>query len=136
DFEAEWRRWLHDGVIPDTAFREINPGPVRRATLSGSRSIPSNQTEFEIAFRLDPSVADGRFANNGWLQELPKPVTQLTWDNAVIVSPGTAARLGISTAPSATGGEHGQTITEVVELRYRGRAVRGLAFPIEGHPDH
>ena len=47
----------------------------------------------EISFRNDPCVLDGRFANNGWLQELPKPITRLTWDNAVLVSPATAERL-------------------------------------------
>ena len=149
DFDAEWRRWLHDGVIPDTAFPAINVGDPKRVAPQAEGPVApqaegpaaargaalSGPPSFEISFRLDPSVADGRFANNGWLQEVPKPVTKLTWDNAVIVSPGTAARLGISTTPSATGGEHGQTVTEVVELRYRGRAVRGLAFPVEGHPD-
>jgi Fe-S-cluster-containing dehydrogenase component len=150
DFDAAWRRWLHDGVIPDTAFRPVNVGDpervaprtdvragdskrldsdaVRGATLSGSPS-------FEISFRLDPSIADGRFANNGWLQELPKPVTKLTWDNAVLVSPATAARLGAASGADATGGEHGQVDTDLVELRYRGRSVRGLLFPVEGHPD-
>jgi molybdopterin-containing oxidoreductase family iron-sulfur binding subunit len=148
DFDADWRRWLHDGVIPNTAFAAINvgdpkrvapqgqaPAAARGAALSPGGAALSGPPSLEISFRMDPSVADGRFANNGWLQELPKPVTKLTWDNAVIVSPATAARLALSTAPSATGGEHGQTIAEVVELRYRGRAVRGLAFPVEGHPD-
>ena len=54
----------------------------------------------EIVFRPDPSVYDGRFANNGWLQELPKPITRLTWDNAALLSPATAARLKGREAPS------------------------------------
>jgi molybdopterin-containing oxidoreductase family iron-sulfur binding subunit len=92
-------------------------------------------TTFEIAFRNDPTVLDGRFANNGWLQELPKPITKLTWDNAVIVSPSTAERLGISQRPAMQGGEHGQVLTELVEVRYRGRTVRGPVFAVPGHPD-
>ncbi len=51
----------------------------------------------EIFFREDPSVFDGRFANNGWLQELPRPITRITWENAALISPATAARLGVAT---------------------------------------
>jgi Fe-S-cluster-containing dehydrogenase component len=89
----------------------------------------------EIAFRNDPTILDGRFANNGWLQELPKPITRLTWDNAVIVSPGTAERLKAGGGPAWQGGEHGQIVSHVVEMRYRGRTVRGPIFAVAGHPD-
>ena len=89
----------------------------------------------EISFRNDPSILDGRFANNGWLQELPKPITKLTWDNAVLVSPATAERLKAARHAGDQGGEHGQIISDVVELRYRGRTVRGALFAVAGHPD-
>src|SRR5207247_3991928 len=92
-------------------------------------------SDLEISFRHDPSVLDGRFANNGWLQELPKPITKLTWDNAVIVSPRTAERIAASANPAYRGGEHGQIVVDVVELRYKGRTVRGGIFPVAGHPD-
>jgi MoCo/4Fe-4S cofactor protein with predicted Tat translocation signal len=136
DFEATWRRWLHDGVIPDTAFptramsASIAPVASRRAF-----SPSSPPQGLEIAFRTDPSVLDGRFANNGWLQELPKPITRLTWDNAVIVSPATAERLQATGVASFQGGEHGQIISDVVELRHKGRSVRGAIFAVAGHPD-
>jgi len=146
DFEADWRRWLHDGVIPNTAFAPINAGdPNRVAPQQGARALAPGPGpalsgpaagDFELCFRLDPSVGDGRFSNNGWLQELPKPITKLTWDNAVLVSPATAAKLGATNQPDATGGEHGQIVSDVVELRYRGRTVRGALFPVEGHPDN
>jgi MoCo/4Fe-4S cofactor protein with predicted Tat translocation signal len=143
DFDAAWRRWLHDGVIPDTAFPPLTVrfgGPERPAlqeadrgaALSGPLRTPQR---LEIAFRNDPSVLDGRFANNGWLQELPKPLTKLTWDNAVFVSAATASRLGVSNQPAATGGEHGQIIGEFVELRFRRRTVQGIAFIVAGHAD-
>src|SRR6185295_10518571 len=99
---------------------------------SGSSRISPG---LEIAFRNDPSILDGRFANNGWLQELPKPITKLTWDNAVIVSPATAEKIKAANKPAWTGGEHGQIISDVVELRYQGRTVRGAVFPVVGHPD-
>ncbi len=139
-FEAAWRRWLHDGVIPDTAFAPKNVSPLATpATLHsapGTQSAISNlQSAIELVFRNDPTVLDGRFANNGWLQELPKPITKTTWDNAVFVSPTTAARLKASNSPAKTGGEHGQIDADLVELSYRGRAVRGPLFPVVGHPD-
>jgi molybdopterin-containing oxidoreductase family iron-sulfur binding subunit len=80
-------------------------------------------------------VLDGRFANNAWLQELPKPITKLTWDNAVLVSPATAARLQAGGHPSYKGGERGQILSDLVELRFRGRTVSGPIFTVVGHPD-
>ena len=133
-FETSWRRWLHDGVMPNTA---LSPKPVtlRTGLLDQAGGATTSGGGFEIAFRNDPTVLDGRFANNGWLQELPKPITKLTWDNAVIVSPATAERLQATGVASFQGGEHGQIISDIVELRYRGRSVRGAVFAVVGHPD-
>ena len=113
-FDVEWRRWLHDGVLPNTAFA------ARPATLSDNLSQPAPQSAsqasseagqgLEVVFRADPSVYDGRFANNAWLQELPKPLTKLTWDNAALISPATAARLNLVSG-------------DVVELRQGGRTL-------------
>ena len=86
---AARRRWW-----PDTARGgeggDGAPGGRRRRSRAAGKGL-------EIVFRADPTVFDGRFANNGWLQELPKPLTKLTWDNAALVSPATAARLGVET---------------------------------------
>ena len=98
ELEPKW------GVIPNTAF------PTRSVSAGRSPAAPTPATAasgFEIAFRNDPCVLDGRFANNGWLQELPKPITKLAWDNAVIVSAATAARIKAAASPVFTGGEHG-----------------------------
>jgi MoCo/4Fe-4S cofactor protein with predicted Tat translocation signal len=137
-FETEWRRWLHDGLVPGTAASPRSVA-VNFAALSAPtvERAPAGQAakQLEVVFRHDPAVLDGRFANNGWLQELPKPITKLTWDNAVIMSAGTAARLNVSGAPAFQGGEHGQIVSEVVELRLRGRSIRGAAFVVAGHPD-
>ena len=86
----------------------------RRRPCARSPAWPARRTPAPRASgtrdRLPPrsAVLDGRFANNGWLQELPKPITKLTWDNAVLVSPATAARLQRRRTPRATGGEHGR----------------------------
>jgi molybdopterin-containing oxidoreductase family iron-sulfur binding subunit len=91
-FDKEWRRWLHDGVVPNTAFAPKVVALQSGAVGSAPTAPPAG---LEIVFRPDPSVYDGRFGNNGWLQELPKWLTKLTWDNAALLSPGTADRLNL-----------------------------------------
>jgi molybdopterin-containing oxidoreductase family iron-sulfur binding subunit len=131
--DANWRQWLHDGVIPDTAFAAKTV--TARNPQSAILNPQSSPQSFELAFRLDPSILDGRFANNGWLQELPKPVTKLTWDNAILVSPATAARLHGVNAPAYRGGEHGTIDSDVYEVRAGGRSVIGPIFAVVGHAD-
>ncbi|RPJ83535.1 MAG: 4Fe-4S dicluster domain-containing protein, partial [Acidobacteria bacterium] len=87
-----------------------------------STAAPSGGSALEIIFRPDPSIYDGRFANNAWLQELPKPLTKLTWDNAVLCSPALAERLELANE-------------DVVELQYRGRKVLGSIWIVPGHAD-
>src|SRR5204863_3236248 len=133
-FEAAWRRWLHDGVVPNTAFgaRNVSMSSSSMTAVASGAPAAANQG-FEVVFRNDPCVLDGRFANNGWLQELPKPITKLTWDNAVLVSPKTAELLNVGGYPSMQGGEHGQIISDEVELRYRGRSVKRAQVVVAGH---
>jgi len=134
--DGAWRRWLHDGVIANTAYA---PKTVNSRQFTVHNPAPSLQPPapagFEIAFRHDPSVLDGRFANNGWLQELPKPITKLTWDNAVLVSPATVSKLSAANTPAFRGGERGNIVSDVVEIAVNGRKVRGALFPVAGHPD-
>ncbi len=89
DFEAFWRKSLHDGWVEGTAFA---PKSVTAKTSAPANATATDAGSLEINFRRDPCIYDGRFANNGWLQELPKPMTKLTWDNAVLVSPKMAER--------------------------------------------
>jgi molybdopterin-containing oxidoreductase family iron-sulfur binding subunit len=132
--DKTWRRWLHDGVVANTAFapKTVN---VAQSSITNQSAISNQQSAIEIVFRNDPCVLDGRFANNGWLQELPKPITHLTWDNAILASPATAATLRHADRPAFTGGEHGQIIADLVQLTYRGRTIRGALFQVVGHPD-
>jgi len=94
-FETFWEHSLHDGLMAKTALPPINV-TVRPdiAKLQPKLDILEGRP-LEIMFRPDPSIFDGRFANNGWLQELPKPNTRLTWDNAAMMSAATAQRLGL-----------------------------------------
>jgi len=144
DFERFWRKSLHDGVVEGTAFpaksvkivsgfkSQVSSPPPAPETHNSKLNI---QNSLEIIFRPDPTIFDGRFANNGWLQELPKPLTKLTWDNAVLVSPATAKRLGIAPEIGTTGGEHGRIFADVVELNYAGRKIRAPAWIAPGHAD-
>ena len=91
--------------------------------------------ELEFIFRPDPSVYDGRFANNGWLQELPKPVTKLTWDNAALVSPKTAEKLGLTHSVAARGGEHGQILSNVIDIALSNSKVTAAAWILPGQAD-
>ena len=119
DFEGAWRRALHDGVIAGTASPE-KPVSVRGIPASALRG--AREEGLEIVFRTDPKLYDGRFANNGWLQELPDPITRLTWDNAALFSVETARRLGIEKE-------------NVVELTLRGHSLRAAAWIEPGLPD-
>jgi MoCo/4Fe-4S cofactor protein with predicted Tat translocation signal len=132
DFEKFWETTLHDGLMRDTAFSpkqvslrierasEAKGGASHNQESSSSRSHAEGK--LEIVFRPDPTIWDGRFANNGWLQELPKPQSQLTWDNAAMISPATAERLGLSNE-------------QVVELLWEGRSVRAPVWILPGHAD-
>jgi molybdopterin-containing oxidoreductase family iron-sulfur binding subunit len=115
DFDAWWRRSLRDGVVAGTAAksREVSLKP-----LADLPAPPAEEAELEIAFRPDPTIWDGRYANNGWLQELPKPLTRLTWGNAALVSPATAKRLGLQVHI----GRH--AVADVVSLVYKERTLR------------
>jgi MoCo/4Fe-4S cofactor protein with predicted Tat translocation signal len=119
DFEAFWRKSLHDGWIEGTAYAP--------KSVSAKANIPAeaaaDQKSLEINFRRDPSVYDGQFSNNGWLQELPKPMTKLTWDNAVLVGPKMAEREQLQTE-------------DVVTIELAGRKVSGPVWVQAGHPDN
>ena len=118
-FDRDWRKWLHDGIVPNTAFAAKTV--TLQAPPPASTATPSKAGTVEVVFRPDPSVYDGRFANNPWLQELPNSLTKLTWDNAALIAPVTAARLGLITMG------RGNDVTgrvSLVELRHGGRIIR------------
>jgi MoCo/4Fe-4S cofactor protein with predicted Tat translocation signal len=120
DFEQFWRKSLHDGWIEGTTF-----APKSLSVRSGSIPLAaeSNSSAIELNIRRDPTIYDGHFSNNGWLQELPKPMTKLTWDNAVLIGPKMAERLGIASE-------------DVVELELNGKKIQGPVWIQAGHPDN
>jgi MoCo/4Fe-4S cofactor protein with predicted Tat translocation signal len=139
-FEQWWRQVLKTGTIPNSSFPAKTVSLKTNWAEAGSLSRPGPRqtapgSQLEIIFRPDPYIYDGRFANNGWLQELPQPITKLTWDNAALISPATAQRLGIVYEISSRGGEHGQLFADVVELQYQGRSLRMPTWIMPGHAD-
>jgi len=119
DFEAWWRRAVHDGVVANTALPTKTPA-IRGAAISEHAHTTRLGGKLEVIFRPDPTIYDGRFANNGWLQELPKPITKLTWDNAAILSPATAHRFNVETG-------------DMLQLTYEGRTLRAPVWVQPGH---
>ncbi|HXE89463.1 MAG TPA: TAT-variant-translocated molybdopterin oxidoreductase [Terriglobales bacterium] len=118
DFEMFWRRSLHDGWIEGTSFA---PRQVTAKTTAFPQAAPI-PAALELTFRPDPSVYDGRFAGNGWLQELPKPLSKLTWENAAFFSPRTAERERLKTG-------------DVIELHFEGRQLKAPVYILPGQPD-
>jgi len=122
DFETGWRKALHQGWIDGTAYdTTAKPAPV--AAFHGSVPAPTAKDSIEIVFRPDPNVYDGRWSNVGWLQELPKPVTNLSWDNAALVSGATLTRLGLEE-------------DDIVELSVGNGKVKAPIIVAPGHPDN
>ncbi len=121
DFEQFWRKSLHDGWIEGTAFAPKSVSA--KSAAAPSESKPADPNAIELNIRRDPTIYDGQFSNNGWLQELPKPMNKLTWDNAIQIGPAMAQRLNIATE-------------DVVELELNGKKVTGPVWIQAGHPDN
>jgi molybdopterin-containing oxidoreductase family iron-sulfur binding subunit len=123
-FEAFFKTAIHDGVLKDTALKVRQPR-VRTDWVKITKQKPSTKSAqaIDVKFVADPTIWDGRFANNAWLQELPKPVTQLTWDNAALISPNTAKNLNIKTG-------------DVIRLNHEQKKLEAAVFVLPGHADN
>jgi molybdopterin-containing oxidoreductase family iron-sulfur binding subunit len=134
DFEKFWRKTLNDGLVAGSAFPPVNAAlKFSVSSVAAAKATPANDIEF--IFRPDPCVYDGRFANNGWLQELPKPVTKLTWDNAALISPKTAEDLKLAHNVAWRGGEHGKIYSNVIDIALSNSKVTAAAWRVPGQAD-
>ena len=140
NFEKSWRKALHDGIVegvsitttvtaPAPVSGETEEAPVPNepaetelTTTEQSNDLPEERAGLEVNFRPDPCVWDGHYNNNSWLQECPKPITKLVWDNAVLMSKKTADENGV---------ENG----DVVELELNGRTIQGPVWITPGHAE-
>jgi len=118
-FEEKWNQILRDGVIPQTRASAQRP-VLKRNLPAVSSAIPN---DLEIIFKEDSNVYDGRFSNNGWLQELPRPITKLTWTNAVLISAETAKKNSLEN-------------DDEVELSVQDRSVRGSVIIVPGQSEN
>ena len=136
DFETWWRKSIHDGFIENSAFQQKTVS--LNSAWAGQQPSPAQQPAagtFELIFRTDPSIYDGRFANNGWLQELPKPLTKVTWDNVAIVSPNSAQQIAAerNNRGAVKGREHYVPLVDITNRH--GQSVRAPLWIMPGQPD-
>ena len=120
-FESAWNRSLQRGIVPGTAYPKQNP--TISADPRGFRKVQSYTAPegLEVNFRAHPVIGDGSLANNGWLQECPAPLTKVTWNNPVLLSPATAESLGLGNG-------------DEVELDVEGRKARAPVWILPGQP--
>ena len=117
-FEPKWQAMLLSGFVAGSAF------PPQAIPLVPPPRAPAGKTAagLEVVFRPDATVWDGRHSNNGWLQELPKPLTKITWENAVTIGPALAAREGLRTG-------------DVVTVAAAGQLLEGPVWVLPGQAD-
>jgi molybdopterin-containing oxidoreductase family iron-sulfur binding subunit len=116
--DAAWEKAVHDGIVSN------QPAPAAAAPAgdTGTSGLTPVGAGMELTIRPDPYLWDGRFANNGWLQELPRPQSKLTWDNAAYISPTTAKRIGVKNE-------------DVIELEFKGRRAQLPVWILAGQAD-
>ncbi len=146
--EKAWRKAVHSGSVENSAL-PAKTVSLNSAFLSQPTTAPSGSGTIEFSILPDPSVYDGRYSNNGWLQELPNPLTKITWDNVALVSPKTAAKLGVNQSREAdqqAGGAEGTSFvntkggnlfSDLVEVTYQGgRITQKVPMWVQpGQPD-
>jgi molybdopterin-containing oxidoreductase family iron-sulfur binding subunit len=119
DDDESWNRSLREGLIAESGTTLTKPPAIDAGFLAAPTLPPASPAEFELLFRPDPTLWDGRYANNGWLQELPKPLSQLTWGNAALISPALAAERKLANG-------------DVVALRVGDRQLRAPVWIMPG----
>ncbi|MGD0253289.1 MAG: TAT-variant-translocated molybdopterin oxidoreductase, partial [Verrucomicrobiota bacterium] len=119
--EEAWKKFLFNGYLADSAAKPVD-GKFS-AKIPAIKTSALSDSNLEVIFHRDAKMDDGRYANNGWLQELPDPVTKMTWDNAVLVSRKTARDLGVQNG-------------DMVEVTLNGRSVRGPIWTQPGMADY
>ncbi|MBI1367886.1 MAG: 4Fe-4S dicluster domain-containing protein [Planctomycetes bacterium] len=119
-FERQWRKTLSDGLLANSAAETVKVSVSDKALAIVSATVAD--TGLELTFRQDYAVYDGRFANNGWLQELPDPMTKVVWDNVAIVGWKTAESLGLAQG-------------DLVELKVGDRTMNAPVFIVPGQAD-
>jgi Fe-S-cluster-containing dehydrogenase component len=132
DFETFWRTSVHDGFVAGTvsSARQLS-------AKAGSLPAPAapDANAVEVSFRPDPTIYDGSFINNAWLQETPKPLSRNTWDNVAMISPAMARKWGLYLLEDEK--DHQSDAQRILEVVFPdGRKVEVPYWPQPGHPDN
>jgi molybdopterin-containing oxidoreductase family iron-sulfur binding subunit len=141
DFESWWRKCLHDGFLPNTALptKTVALKSDWASALAGTSPTvrEGSSAGYDLVFRTDPTIYDGRFGNNGWLQELPKPLTKITWDNVALISANTAKKLGVAPQNYEEDKRGRGAMVDQLELKLNGRAISKAvpAWIMAGQPN-
>ena len=121
--DEAWKKALFNGFVADSALAPVGLSNFSISVPKISTSTAPSASSLEVIFFRDAKVDDGRYANNGWMQELPEPITKMTWDNAVLVSRKTAKELGVVNG-------------DVVEISLNGKSVKGPIWTQPGMADY
>ncbi|HZU29650.1 MAG TPA: 4Fe-4S dicluster domain-containing protein, partial [Candidatus Angelobacter sp.] len=131
DFEGWWRTSVHDGFVNGSA----SPARTLSAKLAGLPAAPNvDPNATEISFRPDPTIYDGTFINNAWLQETPKPLSRTTWDNVGMVSPAMVSAWKLNQLGDQN--DHQSDAQRILVVEFQGRKVEVPYWPQPGHPDN
>jgi len=134
--EEEWKKFLHDGFLAGSAAKQIkarlNPPAVSAALASEAATSAPTKDKLEVVFSRDYRMDDGRFNNNGWMQELPDPITKLTWENVILMSVKTAKDLGVYVENN----ENNRIQAPWVKIQLNGREIEGPVWPQPGQADN
>jgi MoCo/4Fe-4S cofactor protein with predicted Tat translocation signal len=120
EFESEWEVWLSNGVVPDTALPAVTPRVQTESLRQAVRQVRPPPEGVELDFVHDYKLLDGRYALNSWLQELPDPISKLTWDNVAQIGVGLAKAKDIESG-------------DLLRLTVGGRTVQVPAWVQPGH---
>jgi len=131
EVDKTWRRALNDGVVASAASASVGAATPTPTAQMLTPMQPAGDG-IDIVFRPDPAVYDGRYANLGWLQELPKPISKLTWDNAALISKKTAEKLGLQSSLQTKGGDYS---ADIIHIDVNGAKLNIPVWIAPGHPD-
>ncbi len=127
-----WKKALFDGYVEKTAWQPLhlnfsagNLNGALAQLIAKNAKVKLDHQHLEVVFRTDSKVFDGRFANNGWLQELPDPMTRLTWDNAALINPKTGVAMGLNRHES-----------QIIRLKVGGRELDIATYMMPGQPEN
>jgi len=121
--EENWKKFLFNGFVANNRVSNISTTAKYQGSVPSIKSVAPSAQNLEVIFHRDAKVDDGRYANNGWMQELPDPVTKITWDNAVLVSRKTARELGVANG-------------DIIEITLNGKTVSGPIWTQPGMADY